>query len=115
MDFKIGLNPLRTDRHPEKYVLLRHVPVVRDSFKFYGQDDLKNFDALPTWKMTTPHNIRRKTVQNANCNACHGNLSLFLTNKDVEEEEVQANKEVIVGKDLIPQKIEQEKTGKKSP
>jgi thiosulfate/3-mercaptopyruvate sulfurtransferase len=115
MDFKIGLNPSKSDRHPEKFVTLRHVPVVRDSFRFYGEDDLKNFDALPTWKMTTPHNIRRKTVQNAHCNACHGNSSLFLINKDVKEEEKKANKGVMVGKDLIPKKIEQEKRGTSLP
>lgn len=114
MDFKIGLNPSISDKHPEKFVTLRHVPVGRDSFKFYGEDDLKDFDAVSTWKMTTPHNIRRKTVQNESCNACHGNLSLFLINKDVEEEEKKANKSVIVGRDLIPKKIEQESAGKGS-
>jgi thiosulfate/3-mercaptopyruvate sulfurtransferase len=115
MDFKVGVNPLRSDRHPEKFVTLRHVPIVRDSFKFYGVDDLKGFDGLPTWKMTTPHNIRRKTVQNTHCNACHGNSSLFLMNEDVKEEEKKANKGVMVGNDLIPKKIEREKTGKSSP
>jgi len=79
---------------------------VKDSFKFYGQNVLKNFDALHTWKMITPHNIRRKTLQNESCNACHGNSFLFLTNKDVKEDEMKANKGVMVGKDLIPKKIE---------
>jgi len=38
----------------------------------------------------------RKAPQTATCNACHGNAKLFLTEKDVKPEELQANKAVIV-------------------
>jgi hypothetical protein len=73
MDFKIGLNPLKSEKRPEKFVTLRHVPVDHGTFDFYVKNGLTNFDKLPTWKTATPHNIRRKTPQNESCNACHGN------------------------------------------
>jgi hypothetical protein len=83
---------------------LRHVPVDHDSFKFYVEDGLTNFDALPTWKLATPHNIRRQTPQNKTCNDCHDNKELFLLEKDVETNYLKANKDVIVPPGLLPKK-----------
>lgn len=103
-DFKIGLNPLKSEKRPEKFVTLRHVPVDTRTFDFYVKDALSNFDTLPTWKLSTPHNIRLKTTQNTSCNACHGNESLFLLAKDVEDSEKEANKNVIVPVNVIPKK-----------
>jgi len=80
------------------------VPVSPGTFGFYVEDALANFDKLPTWKLATPHNIQRKTPQNASCNACHGNASIFLQEKDVEEAERGANKGVVVPDNLIPRK-----------
>jgi thiosulfate/3-mercaptopyruvate sulfurtransferase len=105
LDFKIGINPLQSEKRPERFVTLRHVPVDKKSFQFYVQNGLENFDALPTWKLATPHNIQRKTPQNASCNACHGNAGLFLQQKDVYPEYRKANKPVIVAADLIPKKV----------
>ena len=96
MAFKLGRNPLQSEDRPWKYVPVRHVPVDRDSFAYYGEDLLSNFDALPTWKYATPHNIQRITPQNETCNACHGNTELFLTAEDVDPDEIDANKDVIV-------------------
>jgi thiosulfate/3-mercaptopyruvate sulfurtransferase len=104
IDFKIGLNPLQTKKRPERFVTVRHVPVDKKTFDFYAKDGLTNFDKLPTWKLATPHNIRRKTPQNKTCNACHGNKDLFLLKKDVKPEYLKANKSVIVSPDLIPEK-----------
>ena len=104
MDFKIGLNPLRSDKRPEKFVTLRHVPVDSGTFDFYVKNGLANFDALPTWKFATPHNIRLKTPQNESCNNCHGNEELFLTEEAVNPKERKANKDVIVSHRMIPQK-----------
>jgi len=104
LDFKIGLNPLKSEKRPESFVTLRHIPVDRGTFDFYVKEALSNFDSLPTWKLATPHNIRRKTQQNSSCNACHGNESLFLLEKDVEDKEKKANKDVIVPANLIPRK-----------
>ncbi|MBI9082290.1 MAG: hypothetical protein JEZ11_01750 [Desulfobacterales bacterium] len=104
MNFKIGLNPLRSDRRPEMYVPVRHVPVDPNSFNFYVKDGLTNFDRLPTWKLATPHNLRRQTPQNRSCNNCHGKSGLFLNAKDVEARYLNANKTVIVPSDRIPTK-----------
>ncbi len=59
MDFKIGRNPLQSDDRPWEYVPVRHVPIDTESFAYYGEDLLPNFDAVPTWKYATPHNIQR--------------------------------------------------------
>lgn len=104
IQFKIGLNPLQSPKRPERYVLVRHVPVDHKSFDYYVKDGLSNFDALPTWKFATPHNIRRQTPQNKTCNACHGNTDLFLLEKDVKPEYLEANKSVIVRPDQVPDK-----------
>jgi thiosulfate/3-mercaptopyruvate sulfurtransferase len=96
MDFKIGLNTLQSDDRPWKYVPVRHVPVDPESFAYYGEDLLPNFDALPTWKYATPHNIQRNTPQTESCDSCHGNAEVFLTADDVLPEELEANKGVVV-------------------
>ncbi len=96
LTFKIGLNPIQSDDRPWKYVPVRHAPIDRDSFSYYGQDLLPNFDALPTWKYATPHTVQRNTPQTETCNACHGNVEVFLTADDVLLDEVEANQDVIV-------------------
>jgi hypothetical protein len=103
MDFKIGLNPLRCEKRPERFVTLRRVPAAHGTFDFYTKNGLSNFDKLPTWKLATPHNIRRQTPQNRTCNACHGNPDLFLIEKDVKPSHITANKAVIVPRELIPE------------
>jgi hypothetical protein len=104
MAFKIGRNPIQGRYRPWKYVPVRHVPIDQDSFSYYGEDLLPNFDALPTWKHATPHTIQRITPQNESCNACHGNAQVFLTADDVAPEELNANKRVIV--EEIPGQVE---------
>jgi hypothetical protein len=96
MAFKIGRNPLKSPERPYDYVLVRHVPATPDLFASYGKDLTLTINALPTWKYTTVHNIVRKAPQAESCNNCHGNATLFLTEKDVKPEELQANKDVIV-------------------
>jgi hypothetical protein len=97
LGFYIGLNDLRSYDRPYKFVPVRHVPISTESFSFYGENLLPSFDALPTWKYTTPHNIQRITPQVESCNSCHGNPDLFLTIDKVKPEEVEANLPVIVG------------------
>jgi hypothetical protein len=72
------------------------VPVDPDSLSFYGENLLPNFDAQPTWRYTTPHNIQRETPQTDSCNACHGNPDLFLTADKISAAELNANLPVIV-------------------
>ncbi|MGB2884526.1 MAG: hypothetical protein WBC47_02955 [Dehalococcoidia bacterium] len=96
MGFEIGLNPLRSSERPYKYVVLRHVPTCSDECGYYGENLLPNFDAVPTWKYATPHNIQLNTPQNASCDSCHGNADLFLTEEDLRPGEIEANRDVIV-------------------
>jgi hypothetical protein len=106
--FKIGLNPRQSKRHPEKFVTVRHVPIDPDTFKFYAAGGLKKFDAQPTWKMATPHNIQRKTTQNSDCNNCHGNPKLFLSETSIRSQYREANRSVVVQPGQIPEKVKNE-------
>jgi len=105
MTFKIGRNPLKSEERPWDWVLLRHAPATSDLFGFYGENLLPDFDNVPTWKYTTPHNTRLQTPQNATCNSCHGQTDLFLTEADVDPAERAANRTVIVPLDEIPQTL----------
>jgi hypothetical protein len=96
MHFEIGYNPLRSSTRSYKYVVLRHIPDCPDTCDYYGENLLPDYNALPTWKYATPHNIQLKTPQNESCDACHGNRDLFLTEEDVSPAEREANKGVIV-------------------
>ena len=96
LTFLIGRNPIQSEDRPYKFVPVRHVPSSPTSYEFYGEDLLTNFDALPTWVYSTPHNIQRYTPQNASCEACHANPAIFLTADKVKAEELTANASVIV-------------------
>lgn len=95
----IGMNPEPTEERPYRYVLVRHVPIAPDSFSFYGDDLLPNFDERPTWLPATPHNIQRVAPQAEDCDSCHDNEDIFLTRRAVEREEREANRDVIVDLD----------------
>lgn len=75
---------------------MRHAPTTRGTFAFYGDNLLPGYDNVPTWKYVAAHNIQRTTPQNQECNNCHGQADLFLTAADVDPDELEANKEVIV-------------------
>jgi thiosulfate/3-mercaptopyruvate sulfurtransferase len=107
MLFKIGFNPNRTGDRPPRYVVLRHPPANPNLFASYVKDGLSDFDSLPTWKLDTPHSIQRITPQNKTCNNCHGNASLFLQEKDVNDWEREANARVVVPEDSIPKPIKE--------
>lgn len=102
----IGLNPDQGPDRPEKWILVRRVPVDPTSFEFYGKDLLTNFDQANNWKYASPHNIQKNTSQNRECNNCHGNKDLFLTEDKVKPEMQKANAPVIVPEDQIPGKQE---------
>lgn len=100
LTFFIGRNPDPSYHRPYEYVPVRHIPVDTESYAYYGENLLPNFDALPTWAYATPHNIQRNTPQNESCTNCHGNPDIFLTIEKVNPEEVNANLNVIV--DEVP-------------
>ncbi len=100
--YMIGINP---EKNGPRYVLLREVGIQRDSF----QSEIglmKNFSALPTYKRTSPHTIQRRTWQSADCNHCHGNPDLFLTQDDISFDTLVANRHVVLKKGQVPQKVQ---------
>ena len=95
--FLIGRNPIQSDERPYAYVPVRHVPVKENAYEFYGKNLLPEFNSLPTWVYSTPHNIQKNTPQNASCDTCHsGDAGIFLTADKVKPEELEANLLVIV-------------------
>jgi len=104
---KIGLNTDPTPDADYSYMLVRHVPVDKELFAHYADNALKQFDKVPNWKRTSPHNIQRKTWQNANCNHCHGNRELFLSDSDLLDYEIKANQRVVVPDNRVPALVEQ--------
>ena len=93
--FRIGLNPDITEERPYRYVTLRHVPTMEDSFIEAGDNLLPNFDAIPNWKYSPTHNIQRSTFQNESCNSCHGNERIFLREADLRATDSEANRALI--------------------
>lgn len=106
--FKIGRNPIPELRDPE-YVVLRHVPIASDTYANWGQPELDEFAALPSWKYASPHNIRRWTArtqveEGMECyESCHGSPNRsdgwFLRAVDLEsmtESEREANSHLVV-------------------
>lgn len=109
--FKIGLNPNPSTRGADyKYMLVRHVPADPKAYDYYVKEGLTHFSNLPTWKRASPHNIRRRTWQSAECNNCHGNRSLFLDRSDLLDYEVEANRRVVVTDRRVPGKIAKTKS-----
>ena len=94
LQFKIGKN-LRPDK-PYRYMLLRHIPTVRDSFESRLKDALPDYDLVPNWKGTSPHNIQRVTYRSQTCNGCHGNSRIFLRKEDLLSSDPRANELVVV-------------------
>ncbi|MBW7887894.1 MAG: hypothetical protein H3C35_05990 [Bacteroidetes bacterium] len=107
--FKIGVNPIpETRSYP--FVTLRRSLMAPDSWKEYNVPVLTNFDAKPTYKYTTPHNILRwtKRTEVASGKSCYDNChiikegtafrnkELYLFNSDLESWEIQANKKIVV-------------------
>ena len=101
-DMKIGYNPDRIPGNNYEFVLLRHVPVNPGLFDNQLKNAFPRFDVAPTWKRTSPHNIQRRTWQNATCNNCHGRRELFLSEKDLLDYEIKANFGIAVPDDQIP-------------
>ena len=110
---RIGLNPDPDPDRPEKWMIVRRVPVVPSSFDFYGKNLLSRFDELNNWKYASPHNIQRITPQNRECNNCHGNEEVFLTEEKVQKQFRESNRKIIVPAEQIPKALDVPETEKK--
>ena len=100
---KIALNPdATTVPLIGKWILVRHAPVSPALLDHYAKGALSNFDALPNWRRTSPHNIRRRTWQTARCDNCHGKRELFLSEKDLQPHELAANRDTVVPDPMLP-------------
>jgi len=111
--FRIGRNPDPTEERPEKWIVVRRVPVAKETFEFYGKELLPRFDRVNNWKYTSPHNIQRITTQNRECDNCHGNEELFLTADKVQPEVRRANQSIVVPREMIPEKQGRDKPDSK--
>lgn len=96
--FIIGRNP---DKEGPRYVLMREIGVQRDTFE-ESIGNMKNFSALPTYKRASPHTIQRRTWQSADCNHCHGNKELFLTQYSIPFDSIVANRHVLLKATDVP-------------
>lgn len=94
LQFKIGVTSRAKAAY--RYTLLRHVPTLRTTLDPKLKDAMPNYDAVPTWKDTVPHNIQRKTPRTQSCNGCHGNARIFLRAGDLDPAEAAANNTVAV-------------------
>ena len=110
-EFRIGHNPglAWTDA---KWILVRHIPVVADTYAPWGWSTLSQYDSEETWRYTSPHNIQRITARTSPAagepcySACHvtgaqaeNNANLYLWESFLINDypaEVDANQDVIV-------------------
>ncbi|MGC8684170.1 MAG: lipoprotein [bacterium] len=92
-DFKIGFNTVPSQ--PYLYTTVRHYPITRYTFDYFGTDLLNDFDLVPTWQTTSPHNIQLVTPQNTGCNNYHTNTNLFLTRGLLNPDDSIANLNVV--------------------
>jgi len=84
--FILGLSP----RDKKTVTTLRVIPTIRDTFKSAGIA-MANFDALPNYWDTTPHNIRKRTERTRSCEVCHGEQKDFLTKETLIKNGSRAN------------------------
>ncbi len=100
--FKIGLNP---EKEGPRYVLMREIGVHRNTFN-ESIGGMTRFSALPTYKRASPHTIQRRTWQTADCNHCHGNKELFLTQESVPFDSLVANRHIVLKDQQVPGKVQ---------
>jgi hypothetical protein len=71
--FILGINP----RDKKTVTTLRLVPTVRDTFQVAGIA-MSNYDVLPNYWDTAPHNIKKRTDRTRSCEVCHVEHKDFL-------------------------------------
>lgn len=89
--FILGLSP----KDKKTVTTLRLIPTVRDSFKPAGVE-MENFDSIPNYWQTFPHNIRKRTERTRACEVCHEERQGFLTKDTLIKDGSKANESLIV-------------------
>ncbi|MBL7961443.1 hypothetical protein JNL27_14510, partial [bacterium] len=107
---KIARNPIPATK-PYPLATVRRSLMAPDSWSLFGTAALSDFSVRPTFKYTTPHNIKRWTTrtQVADGKSCYDNChiinedgvfrnkELYLFNSDlIESWEISANQNIIV-------------------
>ncbi|MCB0804970.1 MAG: hypothetical protein KDC05_04175 [Bacteroidales bacterium] len=109
MDFKMAMNPIPDVITDYEIVLVRRTLAAPDNWDVYGVD-YANFDALPTYNFTTPHNILRWTdrTEVGSSKACFENChikneggvlvnkELFLFEENLLDWEIGASGDIVV-------------------
>jgi len=105
-DFKIGYNYDQT-LHKGKWIVVRHIPISKDSYEPWGHAELTNYDDRPTWEYTSPHNINRWTAQTDTTggNSCSDNCHVHEVRYDEEGNYSNFNYTLIPGIFLLPDSI----------
>ncbi len=110
LGFKIAKNPIPDIKTGYNLSLVRRAPAVQDAWSEYGVAEYANFDVLPTYNYTTPHNIlkwtkRTEVAEGASCYAnCHIrndageliNKELYLFQEDLLDYEIGASTSITV-------------------
>ncbi|HOX78023.1 MAG TPA: hypothetical protein PLW31_08280 [Bacteroidales bacterium] len=110
MSFKIASNPLPDIKTGFDFALVRRTLAAPDNWEKYGVSEYADFDALPTYNYTSPHNILRWTKRTSNeagkaCyTKCHirneggtlVNKELYLFRSDLLEWEMNATTGITV-------------------
>ncbi len=99
--FYLGLNP----KDGKTVTTLRLVPTVRDTFRSVGIMQ-RNFDNVPNYWATPPHNITKLTDRTRSCHVCHQDKQNFLTKGMLIKDGSKANNLLIYSpkpiKSLLP-------------
>jgi thiosulfate/3-mercaptopyruvate sulfurtransferase len=116
MDYKIAANPLPDLKPGYKFSLVRRTLAAPDNWAMYDVSSYSNFDALPTYNYTTPHNVlrwtnRTKATSGETCGLnCHireeggtvVNKDLYLFQSDLLPWELNATSGITVDGKLPP-------------
>jgi thiosulfate/3-mercaptopyruvate sulfurtransferase len=114
MSYKIAMNPLPDIKKGYKYSVVRRTLAAPDNWEKYGVPEYSNFDVLPTYNYTSPHNIlrwtsRTKVNSGMSCSSnCHIrqdgttilNKDLYLHNSDLLSWEMTATSGITVDNKL---------------
>jgi len=114
MDFEIAVNPIPDLKPGFEFSLVRRTLAAPDNWKEYDVPQYSNFDALPTFNYTTPHNIlkwteRTTVIEGSACyTSCHIrneggvliNKNLYLFQENLNSWELNATTQITVDNKL---------------